>query len=155
MKPHRDAQRQERRADQRKREKAGGRTRRERDDGYLAWLHEGLPCIACLVLGAPIPIANPIEAAHQKIQAADRGVHRRLGVRPSDIWCVPLCVSHHREGPICCDPAQRKFWAVVGLEPEDVVDFCRDLHGAYLAERDGEAVVRDYASLAAGQRSAA
>jgi hypothetical protein len=44
---------------------------------------------------------------------------------------------------------------VVGLEPEDVADFCRDLHGAYAAERDGSAVIRKYAALAAGQRSAA
>lgn len=125
---------------------------RERDVGFLIWLHEDLPCIACCLLGET---NTPIEAAHQKIQAASRGVHKRLGVRPSDMWCVPLCRSHHREGPLCCDPAQTKFWLIVGLEPEQVADFCMDLYRAYEQERDGSVIVRDFASLAAGQRAAA
>lgn len=128
---------------------------RERDVGFLAWLHHDLPCIGCLILGQAHPQHASIEAAHQKIQAASRGVHKRLGVRPSDMWCVPLCEWHHRTGPICCDPAQTKFWNVVGLSPEEVADFCMALYRAYEQEGDGAQVVREFASLAAGNRVAA
>lgn len=131
---------------------------RERDTGYLSWLHQDLPCVACLVLGRtsrPRYTGATIEAAHQKLNVASRGVNKRLGVRPSDMWCVPLCRGHHREGPLCCDPAQTKFWRIVGLEPEDVADFCMALYRAYEQERDGAVVVRDFASLAAGNRVAA
>ena len=123
---------------------------RDRDEDFIGWLHEGIPCIACLVLGRG---AGRIEAAHQKIQAESRGVHRRLGVRPSDKWCVPLCVSHHRVGPLCCDPAQAKFWSIVGLSPEEVADFCTALYAAFEEERSGELVVQMFASLAAGARA--
>jgi hypothetical protein len=142
-----------------KREKAAHG--RERDAGYLTWLHEGLPCIACNVLGTLRLVVggkispNPIEAAHQKLNVASRGVQKRLGVRPSDLWCVPLCRGHHREGPVCCDAAQTKFWALIGLTPEDVADFCLALYRAYGQEADGSVVVREFASIAAGQRSSA
>jgi len=127
---------------------------RERDHGYLSWLHEDLPCIACLVLGEPLPVElNPIEAAHQKINAPSRGVQKRMGVRPDDAWTVPLCRHHHRIGPLCCDPAQAKFWAIVGLSPEETADFCQALYGAFQEERDGRPVIRDFASLAAGNRA--
>lgn len=129
------------------------KVRRERDADYLGWLHEGLPCIACLVLGASPTWAQPYEAAHQKVNAPSRGVFKRLGVRPSDWLCLPLCVSHHREGPICCDPAQAKFWREVGLEPEQVADLCAGLYRAFEAERDGAPIIRDFAALAAGQRA--
>lgn len=129
------------------------RVRRERDQGYLGWLHEGLPCIACLVLGEPPAGSAPIEAAHQKVNAPSRGIFKRMGVRPSDWLCCPLCVSHHREGPLRCDPAQTKFWCEVGLEPEQVADFCAELYRAYERDGDGTAVVREFAAIAAGQRA--
>lgn len=119
---------------------------RESDVGFLAWLHDGLPCIACLRFGAT---GSPIEAAHQKIQAADKGLHRKLGVRPDDWLCVPLCASHHRLGPLCCDPAQGKFWALVGLTANDVADFCAELHAAFKASGPGAPIVHRFAALAA------
>lgn len=135
----------------RKVEHAKARQVRERDLGYLSWLHEDLPCIACLVLGDVA--GGSIEAAHQKINAASRGLQKRAGVRPDDWQTVPLCTTHHRTGPLCCDPAQAKFWAIVGLTPEETADFCRALHDAYRDERDGRVVIRDFASLAAGNRA--
>jgi hypothetical protein len=119
---------------------------RARDPEYLAWLHEDLPCIACLALGgAP---TTPIEAAHQRINAASRQVLKSFGVRPADAWAVPLCREHHRHGPLCCDPAQAKFWAIIGLSPEQTADFCRALHSAYQDGRRGAPVVATFAALA-------
>lgn len=152
--PYKEAEKRARKADRSGRESRAGRARRDRDASYLSWLHEGLPCVACLVLGRP-ERPGDIEAAHQKLNAADRGVFKRLGVRPDDWLCVPLCRFHHREGPPCCDPAQAKFWRIMGLEPGQVADFCRALYGAFEQEADGSAIVRDFASLAAGQRAAA
>lgn len=128
------------------------KVRRDRDEDYLGWLHEGLPCIGCLVVG-PSSSASVIEAAHQKINAPSRGVFKRLGVRPSDWLCLPLCAGHHRLDPTCCDPAQAKFWREIGLEPEQVGDFCAALYRAFESESDGATVVRDFASLAAGNRA--
>lgn len=119
--------------------------KRQRDAGFLAWLHEDLPCIACLRFGAT---GSPIESAHQKIQAAEKGLHRKLGVRPDDWLCVPLCASHHRLGPLCCDPAQGKFWALVGLGANDVADFCAELHAAFKAGEPGAPVVHRFAAIA-------
>jgi hypothetical protein len=121
---------------------------RERDLGYLSWLHEGLPCIACLRFGAT---GSPIEAAHQKVNAPSRGVFKKLGVRPDDAFTAPLCASHHREGPLRCDPAQGKFWAIVGLDSEQVADFCLELHAAYQAGDPGQPIVQRFADLAAGR----
>jgi hypothetical protein len=128
---------------------------RERDVGYLAWLHQDLPCVACLVLGPAPADSDHIEASHQKINAASRGVFKRLGVRPSDWLCLPICKGHHRTSTPCCDPAQARFWCVVGLGPEEVADFCKALYRAYEQESDGAQVVRDFASLATGNRVAA
>ena len=150
--PFKDAQRKARAADRRGREKRTGKARRDRDESFIGWLHEDLPCIACLLFGPPAGGAGQIEAAHQKINAPSRGVQKRLGVRPSDMWCVPLCESHHRTGPLCCDPAQAKFWAVLGLTPDDVADFCLALYRAFEGEQDGAPIIHDFASLAAGQR---
>lgn len=124
---------------------------RDRDHDYLAWLHDGLDCIACLRFGAT---GAPIEAAHQKIQAPDRGLNRKLGVRPDDWQTVPLCQSHHTGGPICCDPAQGKFWALVGLAPAAVADFCSELYAAFKAGLPGNPIVHRFAALAVEGRAA-
>lgn len=125
------------------------------DDGsdYMAWLHYDIPCIGCLVFGQhALVFNNPIEAAHQKLQVADRGWHRRLGRRGSHWTCAPLCAGHHRIGPLCCDPAQAKFWGILGLELEQVVDFVEELNSAFRDDRPGAGVVHRYATLAAAQR---
>lgn len=114
---------------------------RERDAAYLSWLHD-LPCLACMIMGSAPREHAHIEAAHQKAQDADRGWHKKAGVRPSDDRTCPLCAWHHRIGPTCCDPAQAKFWALVGV---DVIDFCRALYAAFKAGEDGAAVVRQFA----------
>jgi hypothetical protein len=120
---------------------SGQRRPRAPDPGYLTWLHEGLPCIACLIEGGPRCGfgANPIEAAHQK-HTDLRGAS--LGRRPSDATCCPLCAWHHRLAPDACDPAQRKFWDRLEV---DVGDFCRALYCAYQGSQDGAAIVSGFA----------
>jgi hypothetical protein len=124
----------------------GQRRPRERDGGYLSWLHEGLPCIACLIEGEPrrrpgSPATNPIEAAHQK-HTDLRGP--ALGKRPSDAACCPLCAWHHRLAPDACDPAQRKFWDRLDV---NVGDFCLALYSAYQLGRDGIDIVHRFARI--------
>lgn len=120
------------------------------DDGsdYMAWLHSDISCVACLVLGRHPTAASVKEAAHQKLQLHDRGFHRRAGRRGPHWTCVCLCAGHHRIGPICCDPAQSKFWGLVGFEPEQVADFIEAMNAAYRDGEPGEAVVRRFAAMA-------
>lgn len=127
---------------------------RERDAEYMAWLHVDIPCIACIRFGRPAFVPNPIEAAHQKLTVAERGLQKTLGVRPSDKWCAPICAFHHRIGPPCCDPAQTKFWALVGLEPADVADLCAELFTAFTEGRPGASVIHQFARIAAQARAA-
>lgn len=124
---------------------------RERDRDYLAWLHDGLPCIACLRFGAT---GTPIEAAHQKLNAPDRGVFKKLGVRPDDALTLALCASHHRLGALCCDPAQGKFWSIVGLDANDVADLCAALHAAFKADQPGAPIIHQFAAVAGKARAA-
>ena len=125
---------------------SGQRRPRERDLGYLAWLHEGLPCIACLIEGEPrrtpgATATNPIEAAHQ-MHTDLKGP--ALGKRPSDAASCPLCAWHHRLAPDACDPAQRKFWDRLDV---NVGGFCRALYSAYQVSQDGAAIVRRFARI--------
>jgi hypothetical protein len=119
---------------------------REPDPGYLSWLHDYLPCIACLIEGEPrrrrgLTASNPIEAAHQK-HTDLRGP--ALGKRPSDAASCPLCAWHHRLAPDACDPAQRKFWERLDV---NVGEFCRALYSAYQGGQAGAAVVRRFAGI--------
>jgi hypothetical protein len=123
------------------------------DDGsdYMAWLHHDIPCIVCVKLGRtsrPRYTGGDIEAAHQKLQLADRGFHRRAGRRGPHWTCVPLCAGHHRIGPLRCDPAQAKFWAIVGFEPETLADFIEALNAAFRDGMPGAGVVQRFAAMA-------
>lgn len=124
---------------------------RQLDAAFMAWLHDGLDCIACIRFGRT---GADIEAAHQKLNVPSRGLGKRLGSRPSDQWCVPLCAQHHRLGPLCCDPAQGKFWAIVGLTADDVADLCAELHAAFKAGAPGQPIITKFAAMAAQQKAA-
>jgi hypothetical protein len=111
--------------------------RREKDPRYVSWLHEGIPCLACLRLGETNKW--PIEACHIKI--AD-GPSSMLGKRVADRWCIPLCSWHHRYARDCLDVNQRRWFDRMKVDPRA---FCSALYDAYLTKKDGAAVVRRYA----------
>lgn len=102
----------------------------ERDRDYIAWLHHGIQCFACLIEGRPTGVGfNPIEAAHiWLLEGAMKGL------RNSDHLAMPICRVHHREGRDCCDVAQRKFFDRLGVDP---LTAHQTMYGAFLAGRDG------------------
>lgn len=125
------------------------------DDGsaFMSWVHHDMQCIACLILGRA-PRDTDIEAAHQKLNRADRGWHKRAGRRGPHWQVIPLCAFHHRSGAPCCDPAQAKFWATCGLEVDDVIDLNEALIAAFKAGAPGQPVIARFAGLAAERRAA-
>jgi hypothetical protein len=124
---------------------------RQRDPAYLAWLHRGIPCIACVAYGFPLGHGETwfaIEAAHQNLPIASKGWSGRgLGKRTHDARAVPLCAWHHRLSPNACDNGQRAFWDRLGLG-DDVADFAAELHAAYTAGAPGRPVVERWAERA-------
>jgi len=143
LKPERDAKKIARAKARVKRERAltgapGQRQPTNRDDGYMAWIHEqGLPCVACLNLGKPAYSGpNPIEAAHQWVV---RGPMK--GKRAGHDTCVPLCRWHHQLAPNACDKGQRAFWALLEIDPADLSS---TLYGAYKAGLDGRQALRRF-----------
>lgn len=120
---------------------------RQKDAGFLSWLHEDVPCIGCIVEGpGPVGYAT-IEAAHQKVAIAAKGWTKGgLGPRTHDHRCVPLCAWHHRIARNSCDVGgQAKFWARLGVF-DDVADLCRDLFAAFKADEPGRPIVLAYAA---------
>jgi hypothetical protein len=113
-----------------------------RDREYQSWLHEGLPCIACLRWGSPKhpTLRNVIEAAHIWIVEG-----AMKGVRNSDWTCIPLCTWHHQVAPDACDKAQRKFFDRLAVDP---IALCQALYGAFLAGRDGFWIIHGFAGRA-------
>lgn len=109
----------------------------ERLPDYVSWLHEGLPCIACLIEGPAKHHGNRIEAAH--IWLAEGAMR---GVQNSDWTCIPLCSWHHRLDRDACDVAQRKFFDRLGVEP---IGLCEALYAAFKAGRDGFWIIHDIA----------
>lgn len=126
----------------------GQRAPRRKERDYLAWLHEDIPCVACLIDGGR-PI-GPIEAAHQKLAIAGFWKEGGGGMRTHDERCVPLCRWHHRIDVNACDNGQRKFWDRLGVRDE-VVTLCRELHDAFKWNQSGEAVVRRFSTRIRGK----
>ncbi len=54
-----------------------------RSEKYLAHVRE-LPCVVCGRM--------PVEAHHVRGYG-----NAGMGVKPDDVWCIPLCHQHHRE----------------------------------------------------------
>ncbi|WP_292038645.1 MULTISPECIES: hypothetical protein [unclassified Brevundimonas] len=131
-------------------ESKGQRDPRQQDKAYLAWLHEGTDCIACLIEGRPAfggGGAEVIEAAHQKLAIASKGWREGgLGPRVHDRRCVPPCAWHHRLAPNSCDTGgQRKFWDRLGLR-DGIADFCADLNAAFDQGQPAMPVIRKWAA---------
>lgn len=111
---------------------------RERDHGYLAFLRR-LPCVACCAEG--VPSGAPIEAAHIRFSDASLGrINPGMQAKPSDRWATPLCHHHHQHDQHKRN--ERVFWDRLGIEPGAL---STALYAAYLAGRDGFAVIRQFA----------
>jgi len=118
--------------------KAERRTRpgRQRDPGFLAFLRR-LPCVAGMVEAG---CSGPIEAAHIRFSDARAGrINPGMQAKPDDRWATPLCRHHHQHDQHA--GSERAFWERLGVDPGAL---STELFHAYLAGRDGRAVLRDY-----------
>lgn len=119
----------------------GQRQPRVRDNGYLAWVRR-LPCAA----GAD-GCEGPVEAAHIRFSSALSG-RRNPGLqcKPSDRHVMPLCVAHHRGGPLSQHSMNEvRFWSLHNIDPDKLIialNECFDNNG------DGAAVVYQFARSA-------
>ena len=71
---------------------------------HLAWVrgHE------CAIAGRLLHVCKGrIEAAHVR-SGTDGGV----GIKPSDIWVIPLCSSAHRDQHNAGEAAFKKYWGI-------------------------------------------
>jgi hypothetical protein len=85
------------------------RSSRTKDRGYMAAVH-GLPCCAEDLS----PCFGRIEAAHVRI-----GTDGGMGVKPSDIYTIPLCTGAHAEQHAIGEPAfARKY----GIDMRRIAD---------------------------------
>ena len=138
--PIREAKKIARAKGRKKREKAlvkseGQRQPRRRDPAYLAWLRRQ-PCVIC-------GTTKRIEAAHVRAGYPSAGwAPTGMMQRPDDQRAVPLCATHHREGPDAQHrTSERAWWSAHGIDPPDL---CRALYAAFEAGEDAHAVLRRF-----------
>lgn len=112
---------------------------RARDAVYLYKLHS-LPCIICT--------RRPVEAAH--IRLTDDDMARVTGWRtgaggaekPADVWALPLCVQHHREGPDAEHViGTKEFWRRHHIDPH------RAAWRLYSAHMDGRDLADEFINI--------
>lgn len=71
---------------------------------HLKWIrgHE------CAISGHVLHVCNGrIEAAHVR-----RGTDGGVGIKPSDIWAIPLCSSAHRDQHNAGEATFEKYWKI-------------------------------------------
>lgn len=84
------------------------RTPRVRNEAYLRLIRSE-PCCLCFSIGN-------VEAAHIRTGSIEHGKDTTgMGRKPDDVWCLPLCNSHHREQH--SDGDELAFWARYGRDP--------------------------------------
>lgn len=71
---------------------------RVRSPAHRAWVR-GHECACKATLGMSC-CEGPVECAHVRT-----GTDGGTGIKPSDVWCVPLCRWHHREQHVFGEPA--------------------------------------------------
>jgi hypothetical protein len=85
---------------------------RKHDDDYLALIRR-CPCLACDTDPAG-------EAAHLRLTAPGKPT-TGIGIKPADVWALPLCpVCHRRQHSM----GELLFWRWLGLDP---VAICKEL----------------------------
>lgn len=79
---------------------------RIRSPAHRAWVRGHICCASSsTTTGDRIRCDGPIECAHVRI-----GTDGGTGIKPSDIWTVPLCKAHHAEQHAIGEPAfERKY----------------------------------------------
>lgn len=68
---------------------------RIRSAAHRAWVRGHICCVLskhAFTGGPPDRCEAPMECAHVRI-----GTDGGTGIKPSDIWCIPLCKGHHAE----------------------------------------------------------
>jgi len=90
--------------------------KRVRDKKHLAYIAQ-LPCVICL--------AKPVECAHVRMSGEGKG-YTGKATKPSDMWTLPLCPSHHRLGPQAQHSMREAdFWRNHSIDP---IQLCRALY---------------------------
>ena len=80
--------------------------KRERKPDYLALIRR-CPCLGC--------DADPAgEAAHLRLAAAHVKPITGIGIRPDDLWALPLHAACHRRQH---EIGELSFWHALGLDP--------------------------------------
>lgn len=80
---------------------------RRLSEKHLNYIRQ-LPCTIC-------GDTTAVEAAH--VRFADPRAAKPItgiGIRPDDLWTVPLCGRHHRQQHLI---GERTFWQSVGKDP--------------------------------------
>jgi len=116
--------------------KAPGKAPRVKDNTYLAWIRR-LPCLAGMVTGL---CSGSVQAAHIRYSDARYNrVNSGMQAKPSDLWVLPLCETHHLHDQHKRN--ERQFWSDLEIEPGEV---CPSLHAAFLAGSDGLTVLERF-----------
>lgn len=81
----------------------------DKSDKHLAFIRQ-LPCCICR--------RTPSEAAHVRANDPRHGKFQALGQKPPDRFTVPLCSTHHREGPGAQHViGEAAFWQRANIDP--------------------------------------
>lgn len=130
------------------------REARERDPAYMGWIAK-LPCVACLATTGQL--TRGVHVAHLRASSLEHG-KRQTGMqeKPSDAWTTPLCPPHHVGDKTKVAFSQHSmgeldFWSRVGIDP---FLLCLALKGAYENNREGGAVIAEFAAQARRSREA-
>lgn len=122
---------------------------RVRNSAYMGWI-AALPCVGHLARFGEY--RRPVEVAHIRAGSLEHG-KRPTGMqeRPSDIWVSPLCAGCHRlDNTSQHARGEMDWWEDLGVNP---FDLAVALRVAYVAGRDGNAVVALFAAQAAKKRN--
>lgn len=97
-----------------------------------------LPCVICG--------AEPVEVAHVRMNSHEHGKRQALAKKPSDAWVLPLCPTHHRNGPEAQHSmGERVFWERHRIDPLKLASLLFEVSGD---EEAGARIVRQARRIA-------
>jgi hypothetical protein len=96
-------------------------SRKKRSQSHLSFIRK-LPCVSCG--------RTPSEAAHIRKNDLESDRFQALGMKPSDKWTAPLCVSCHRESPGAQHViGEQAFWSGLGIDENRLAQALWDVSG--------------------------